>query len=79
MGGCELDLRGASIQSGVAVLDVFAFWGGIEMKVPQDWSVEVQAMPILGGIEEKTVQPKEGNKKLIVKGYVVMGGVEIRN
>ncbi|HAL56437.1 MAG TPA: hypothetical protein DCP63_08180 [Bacteroidetes bacterium] len=79
MGGCELDLRGASIQSGVAVLDVFAFWGGIEMKVPQDWSVEVQAMPILGGIEEKTVQPKEGNKKLIVKGYVVMVGVEIRN
>ena len=38
MGGVELDLRNASIQTD-AVLNVFAFWGGISLKIPSDWSV----------------------------------------
>jgi predicted membrane protein len=80
MGGCELDLRQASIKDGEAVLDLFAFWGGIEVKVPEDWAVVLQGVPILGGFEDKTRPPKgESKKRLIIKGYAVMGGVEIKN
>lgn len=79
MGGCELDLRGASIR-GEAVLDVFAFWGGIELKVPSDWSVHVAGTPILGGIEDKSSPPPGGTtKRLVIRGTVVMGGLEIHN
>jgi cell wall-active antibiotic response 4TMS protein YvqF len=53
LGGCDIDLRGASIAPGtVAVLDCFAFWGGIEIKVPGDWTVEVSGVPILGGFAD---------------------------
>ncbi len=80
MGGCELDLRQASIKEGDAILDLFAFWGGIEVKVPEDWSVILQGVPILGGFEDKTRPPKgESKKRLIIKGYAVMGGVEVKN
>jgi len=80
MGGCELDLRQASIKDGDAILDLFAFWGGIEVKVPEDWTVILQGVPILGGFEDKTRPPKgESKKRLIIKGYAVMGGVEIKN
>jgi predicted membrane protein len=80
MGGCEIDLRQATIKDGDAVLDVFAFWGGIELKVPLDWSVVVEATPLLGGFDDKTRPPQGGStKRLIVKGYAIMGGVEISN
>ena len=80
MGGCEIDLRQASIKEGEAVMDIFAFWGGVGIKVPEDWSVTVQGIPIMGGIEDKTRPPKGGsNKRLIVKGYAIMGGAEITN
>ena len=53
LGGCDIDLRGASIAPGtVATLDCFAFWGGIEIKVPADWTVEVSGVPILGGFAD---------------------------
>ncbi len=78
MGGVEIDLRQASIQ-GEAVLNVFATWGGIVLKVPTDWSVMSNAIPVLGGIEDKTVPPAMIGKRLIIEGYVVMGGVEIKN
>ena len=78
MGGVELDLRSASMQS-EATLNVFAMWGGIVLKVPNDWTVVSHGSPILGGIDDKTVPPMLNAKKLYIKGYAIMGGVEIIN
>jgi predicted membrane protein len=79
MGGIEMDLRQANM-TGEAVLNVFAFWGGIDLRVPSDWNVVLNGIPILGGIDDKTVQPANTmEKRLIIKGYAIMGGVEIKN
>jgi len=78
MGGISLDLTKASMQTD-AVLNVFAMWGGIELRVPPDWTVILQGVPILGGIEDKTIPPMTQNKKLHIQGYAIMGGVEIKN
>jgi predicted membrane protein len=80
IGGCELDLRHASISSGRAVIDTFAFWGGIQIKVPQEWSVELQGTPILGAFDDKTVRAGgDGSKVLVVRGVALMGGVDLKN
>ena len=80
MGGCELDLRHASISSGQAVVDTFAFLGGIEIKVPQEWSVVVQGTPILGAFDDKTVRVGgDASKVLVIKGTAFLGGVEVKN
>jgi predicted membrane protein len=78
MGGCELDLRQSSI-NGDAVMNVYALFGGITVKVPIDWTVMLEGTPIMGGFEEKTVPPAAVGKRLIVRGYVIMGGLEVRN
>ncbi|MFC4931146.1 LiaI-LiaF-like domain-containing protein [Massilia sp. GCM10023247] len=78
MGGCTLDMRGASIR-GEAVINVFAFWGGVTIKCPPDWTIILQGTPIMGGFEEKTVSPPDSSKRLVIRGYAIMGGVEVRN
>lgn len=80
MGGVELDLRDASIKEEDAVLDLFAFWGGAKIRVPEDWTISLQGVPILGGFEDKTRPPRaDTGKRLVIKGYAIMGGAEISN
>jgi len=78
MGGAELDLTQASIQ-GEAVLNVFVMWGSIELRVPHDWTVVSDVIPILGGAEDRTISPPITSKRLVVTGQVIMGGLEIKN
>ncbi len=80
MGGCEIDLREASIVTSPAVIDVFALWGGVELMVPEDWTVTMKIQPILGGVSDRTTAPKGGSEKnLVLEGTVVMGGLEVKN
>ncbi len=78
MGGADLDLRPASMESS-ATLHVFVVWGGISLRVPADWTIEMDGVPLLGGIEDRSVPPMNSTKRLIIKGYVLMGGMEIKN
>ena len=78
MGGAELDLRNAVIQT-EAVLNVTAFWGGITLKIPSDWTVVNNGFAFLGGIDDSSVPSMSANKRLIITGTAVMGGVEIKN
>jgi hypothetical protein len=83
MGGCDVDLRDASIAPNTeAVIDVFAFWGGIDLKVPEDWIVINRVIPLMGGVDDKTRTPIASSapqKRLVVRGIVIMGGIGIRN
>jgi predicted membrane protein len=81
MGGCNLDFRGASIKPpNQPVLEVFALCGGIEIRVPEDWTVVSELEVILGGVDErKAGPPKDESKRFILRGTVLMGGVEVKN
>lgn len=78
MGGCEIDLSNAQITD-EAVIDVLAFWGGLEIKVPRGWKVIGNVATILGGYSDLTAEPPEGAPRLIVRGSVIMGGIEVRH
>jgi hypothetical protein len=80
MGGVEADLRGARARGSEVAVEVFAWWGGIELIVPEDWRVVSEVMPIMGGVEDKTRLAEGGGATtLVVRGMVVMGGLEIKN
>lgn len=80
LGGCQIDLRDAAIPDGMtAVFDTLALLGGVELRVPDDWSVESRGIALLGGFEDKTRHPLDDRKRLVVTGMTIMGGVEIKN
>jgi len=79
MGGCEIDLRQASLRA-PASIDIFVMWGGVEIRVPDDWTVDLQGTPLLAGFVDKTRPPAIATeKRLIIRGVALMGGVEIKN
>lgn len=79
MGGVELDLRAASMRE-PAIIDVFVMWGGVGIYVPRDWTVEMRGTPLMAGFEDNSQPPPAPTeKRLIVRGLALMGGVEIKN
>jgi hypothetical protein len=82
-GGFEVNLRKAEIAGESAVLELNAVFGGIEVKVPESWSVVMKGAGVFGGFVDNTIQPDPrlypNPKTLIVKGGAVFGGVELKN
>ena len=80
LGGVNLDLTSARMEGDVARIDVIAFCGGIEIHVPPDWTVTSKIGTLLGGFTDKrrptTTLP---TKTLILDGFAVMGGIEVKN
>jgi Domain of unknown function (DUF5668)/Cell wall-active antibiotics response 4TMS YvqF len=81
LGGIDLDLRGAGLAEGAAAIDLSVIMGGITVRVPRTWRVEMDARPLLGGIEDKhSYEPgPQGGGILRVKASAIMGGIEIKD
>ena len=80
--GYEIDLRGATMAADSATLQVSAVFAGIEIRIPETWSVVLQGAGVFGAFADNTTQPNPqtpGLKRLFVKGAAVFGGVEIKN
>ena len=80
MGGGKLDLREAKIAGAEAVVDILAVMGGFEIIAPETWHVIVDVVPLMGGYEDKTRHPTDPSApRLRLRGFVMMGGLEVRN
>ncbi len=80
MGGVKLDLRDTVMHGDTTTLDVFAFWGGIEILVPPDWIISSRVTPIIGGFVDNRRPSKVVPKKtLIIQGFNLMSGVEVKS
>ena len=81
MGGSEFDLRHVEFASKVAVIDVFTLFGGTKFVIPETWSVQSDAISILGGFSDKRAvrMTSPEDNILVVKGLVMLGGIEIKS
>ena len=79
-GGADVDLRNAS-PAADAKLDVFAAFGGVEVKVPDGWQVTVKGLPLFGGIDNVTAKEplQTGAPLLMVHATILFGGLEIKH
>jgi hypothetical protein len=81
-GGVELDLRTAGTKRDEIFLDCHAAFGGIEVFVPETWTVVPRGTGVFGVFEDKThpilADPSKG-PRLILTGGAAFGGVTVKN
>ncbi|MGB7437969.1 MAG: DUF5668 domain-containing protein [Candidatus Acidiferrum sp.] len=84
-GGVELDFRGADIEGEQTALYVEAVFGGIELVVPERWTVIYEGQSIFGGYNDETRTPLPDmpgaapRKRLILRGQALFGGITVKN
>lgn len=80
MGGIKLDLRDTAMDGDEVILDVFTFWGGIEIFVPPDWTVSSKLTTLIGGfVDNRRPTSVIPTKTLIIRGFNLMSGIELKN
>lgn len=78
-GGTELDLRDAELAPAASV-DVFAAFGGAEIRVPEGWRVDTRGIPLFGGFENVTAGERDpAAPTLDVNATVIFGGLEVKH
>lgn len=79
MGGGELDLREARYAAPTVTIHAITLMGGIEITVPEDATVRVSGIGIMGGFDHASTGTGEpGGPTIVVNGVAFMGGVEVR-
>ncbi|TCO65553.1 DUF1707 SHOCT-like domain-containing protein [Actinocrispum wychmicini] len=79
MGGVDLDLSQATFVAEHTTIQVFTFWGGVEIRVPDDIHVQVDGIGFMGAFEDKTLgTPAEGRPVVRITGFAMMAGVEVK-
>jgi class 3 adenylate cyclase len=81
MGGCDLDLRRAEIEGPEIEITAVAFWGGINVIVPEGFDVELRGFSFMGGrsIRLRDVPIVPGSPRIVVRGFAVMGGIDVKS
>jgi hypothetical protein len=80
--GYQIDLRGAVMTGDSATLKISAVFSGVEIRVPETWSVVIDGHGAFGAFVDNTTQPNPqtpGLKRLFVRGGAVFSGVEVKN
>lgn len=81
-GGTELNLINADTPAQRVYLDVTAVCGGIEVIVPSHWDLVIEVDSIMGAVEDARrlrTAPADGTKTLVLRGFCLMGGVEVKS
>ncbi|MDE3184060.1 MAG: cell wall-active antibiotics response protein [Bacteroidota bacterium] len=81
MGGAEISFMQADIQHPV-VLEVNNVFGGTKLIIPGNWEVQTEISAMFGGVEDKRNFQNnipDPDKKIILRGSCVFGGIEINN
>jgi len=79
-GGAFINLRSAELDEKGAVLDLFSTFGGITIRLPKSWAIEVRTNTVLGGCHQLDSQQRGSQRKrLIINAISTLGGISIIN
>ncbi|MCH5641876.1 DUF1707 domain-containing protein [Gordonia sp. ABSL49_1] len=78
MGGVEIDLREVEFTEPVLTIQCVAIMGGVDITVPEDVTVDVGGLGIMGGFGGANATGAPGAPTVRVTGLALMGGVDVK-
>lgn len=79
-GGAFIDFRGGELDKQGAILDLFSTFGGITIRLPKNWAIDVRPRTNFGGVTNWTRNNQEtSGKRLIIYAVSTFGGITLRN
>ncbi len=80
-GSTKINLAETGLADGEATLDIMVVFGGVEIRVPKNWKVDLQTTNVLGGVEDKRARPLAGASggHLTLTGVCLFGGIELES
>lgn len=81
-GDSRLDLRDSGVVETPASVDAVAIFGDVEVRVPEDWRVNLEVTSIFGEAADRRSDPSgavRADVDLVVTGLVLFGDLEIRD
>jgi hypothetical protein len=89
MGSCVLDLRHAQMSPGTeAIVDVFAMMGSVVIRVPDGWTIDTHAVPVMGSVRDDRWPARKigadtstaaDSPRLVLRGLVMMGSIFVKS
>ncbi|NED99425.1 DUF1707 SHOCT-like domain-containing protein [Phytoactinopolyspora halotolerans] len=79
MGGHDIDLRDAELDSDETTIVSVSIMGGTDIYVPDTVDVEVGGFSLMGGTDERGSRrsPRPGAPRIRIQAYNLMGGAEV--
>jgi len=82
-GGADIVLSQADFKTPQVIIESVNIFGGAKLIVPANWQIRSEAVAIFGGIEDKRMQlpvnSSDPEKILVLQGFVMFGGIEIKS
>ncbi len=82
MGGVELDMTNCYLSKEGCIIDLSVVMGGVSLKISREWNIQSEITPIMSGIEDEDQYSDNVHidpaATIILRGSVVMGGIEIK-
>lgn len=79
-GGADYDLRDARVERPPAVIDLTCMFGGVELRVPEDWIIHNDVLALFGGVDDKRLDSTtDGEATVSIRGTVLFGGLTIKD
>jgi predicted membrane protein len=74
-GGADIDLRGARLDPAGARLEAWTVFGGMRIRVPEDWRVQMHGLAFFGGAGSTAPKPDETDAPaLTINHRTIFGG-----
>lgn len=80
-GSILLDLRKARLEAPLTYIDISSSFSGVELYIPSSWKVIIETNSSFGAVEDKRYASYEIDyeHKLIIRGSISFGGIEIKS